>query len=362
MNFEELIKNVNELDINDFKKIDNLINMININPENFNQWVNNVFSDKVDKFDMKKLPYLIDRLYQTNDKPKFMLCCMLMESTCDKLEFISNLENYPLFVAKFEMLINTLVTVYDRVDNGIANCMSLIILNNDPKFEYFNSEYKTTLINATKRKLNDILNYLVNNNNINPSVYDDLEIIVDLACYLNDNEISALIDKIDKLGNNDSVNIFIIKYKIINGMNINIEKLNQLKQNEEKILLLYSIMEQLGVNNKYLNDITQEQLAKSDMIRWLSYPTELGSVPDKIEFLGDFIFNNTKCYAYKFSKNNFKINGDLLGISGGYPLDRITANPSGYTFSKFEKLSDNWQNQANELVQFIYDYWKNKKN
>ena len=40
-----------------------------------------------------------------------------------------------------------------------------------------------------------------------------------------------------------------------------------------------------------------------DMIRWLSYPNELGSEPDMIELLGEFIFNNLKCYAYKFKKD-----------------------------------------------------------
>ena len=42
------------------------------------------------------------------------------------------------------------------------------------------------------------------------------------------------------------------------------------------------------------------------MIRWLKCPTELGGIPDKIELLGEFTYNNTKCFAYKFSKSNFK--------------------------------------------------------
>lgn len=33
---------------------------------------------------MNKLPYLIDELYKTNDKIKFMLYCMLLEASCDK--------------------------------------------------------------------------------------------------------------------------------------------------------------------------------------------------------------------------------------------------------------------------------------
>jgi hypothetical protein len=359
MNFTELINKINNYDLNKKEDIINIVNEININQNNFNQWVNNIFSNQIKLFNMEKLPYLIDELYKSNDKGKFMLCCMLLEASCNQLAFITNLETYPLFQAKFETLLNTLVTVYDRVDNGIADCMALIILNNDPQYKMLDDNSKNIIINATKRKLQDIINYL-KTPNINPAVYETLEIIIDMACHLNNQEINNLIEELDKLPNNNQSNIFIIKYKLINQMPISNNKLLEIKKDNENISLLYSIMKELNVHNLYLNDITQEQIAKSEMIRWLKYPTELGDIPDKIELLGEFIFNNTKCYAYVFSKENFAIKGDLLGVSGGYPLDKISNKSTGYTFSKFEPLSNNWQQQAVELVEFIYNYWKNR--
>ena len=359
MDFSKLIERVNVINPDDKNSIIDIVNNIDINEDNFDQWVDSIFSDKINLFDMGKLPYIIDELYKTNDKLKFMLCCMLLESTCDKLDFITNLEKYPLFVAKFEVLVNTLTTVYEHVDNGIANCVSLIIINNDPKFNYFDDDMKDRIINATKRKLKDILNYL-KKQNINSLVYEDLEVIVDMSCYLNDKEISNIIDEIDHLGKNENADIFIMKYKIINNMKISDKKLKMLKQDSERLWLLYSIMEELNINNVYLNDVSQESIAKSNMIKWLKYPTELGGNPDKIELLGEFIYNNTKCFAYKFSKNNFKISGDLLGVSGGFPLDKISSITSGYTFSKFENVSDDWEKQSNELVEFIVNCWKNR--
>lgn len=359
MDFSKLIERVNVINPDDKNSIIDIVNNIDINEDNFDQWVDSIFSDKINLFDMGKLPYIIDELYKTNDKLKFMLCCMLLESTCDKLDFITNLEKYPLFVAKFEVLVNTLTTVYEHVDNGIANCVSLIIINNDPKFNYFDDDMKDRIINATKRKLKDILNYL-KKQNINSLVYEDLEVIVDMSCYLNDKEISNIIDEIDHLGKNENADIFIMKYKIINNMKISDKKLKMLKQDSERLWLLYSIMEELNINNVYLNDVSQESIAKSNMIKWLKYPTELGGNPDKIELLGEFIYNNTKCFAYKFSKNDFKITGDLLGVSGGFPLDKISSITSGYTFSKFENVSDNWEKQSNELVEFIVNCWKNR--
>ena len=52
-------------------------------------------------------------------------------------------------------------TVYDVVDNGIANCMALIIINNDSEFKYFDEESKNIIKNATRRKLNYILERFV---------------------------------------------------------------------------------------------------------------------------------------------------------------------------------------------------------
>ena len=128
---------------------------------------------------------------------------MLIEATCDKLEFLTNLENYPLFEAKFDVLLNTLVTVYDCVDNSLANCMALILLNNDPKLETLNEEQKNILVSATIRKLNYILDYL-KGEDVSDIAYSDLEIIIDLACYMNNQTINELVSKFDEF--NDKIN------------------------------------------------------------------------------------------------------------------------------------------------------------
>ena len=41
-------------------------------------------------------------------------------------------------------------------------------------------------------------------------------------------------------------------------------------------------------------------------------------------------------------------------------MDHISADACGYTFSKFEVLSEDWNKQAFELVDFISDCWKNR--
>lgn len=102
MDFNELINQINNLDTNNKSESENIVTALNVNVDNFEQWIDNIFSDRVDMFDMKKLPYLIDELYKTEDKVKFMLYCRLLEATCNRLDFVTNLEKYPLFSAKFE--------------------------------------------------------------------------------------------------------------------------------------------------------------------------------------------------------------------------------------------------------------------
>ena len=363
MGFEELVTKVNELETekeNVLKKqVVEIVDKIDINPDNFNNWVQDIFSEKIEKFDMYKIAFLIDKLYQTDNKQKFLLCCMLLEATCDKLKFITPLERYEMFEAKFQTLTDTLVTVYGHVDSPIANCMSLIILNNDPEYKFFSDEQKGKLVEATVRKLNDIINYLKENKGV-PEVYNDMEIIIDMACYLKNEVISTLVDQLDQLGDNGKADIFIMKYKVINNMDISTEKITKIIEEKENLEMLYSVMERLGANEKYLGNVTQEMIAESAMIKWLVYPTELGSMPDKLELLGEFMFNDKKCYAYKFSKEDFSIFGDLLGIVGGYETDKITARNSGYTFSKFDTVEEDWKKQAEELAAFIYDHWKSK--
>ncbi len=361
MNFYELVNSVNNLEINNRNAVSEIANKININSDNLDQWIENIFSEKIDNFNMGKLPYLIDELYRSNEYNKFVLCCMLLEATCDKLDFITNLEQYPLFIDKFKELIPTLISVYSRVDSGIANCMSLIILKNDPQLKYFDIKQREFLTLVTKRKLIDIFNYL-KNGNIDPIVFDDLAIIVDLSCYLGNNEISKIIEEIDKFELNDESNVFIMKYKIINNLYFYPEKIQKIINQKEKLSKLYRIMEELNVNNIYLKNISQDMIAMSDMINWLKHPMELGSKPDNIELLGEVIINNARYFAFKFSKKGFRIEGDLFGISGGYPINKISSKSSGHTFSNFEKVSNDWKMQTKQLVDFINSYWLKRLN
>ena len=52
----------------------------------------------------------------------------------------------------------------------------------------------------------------------------------------------------------------------------------------------------------------------------------------------------------------------MLGISGGYKKGEISSYSSGLTFSKFETVRNDFVEQAEELVEFMSNYWKNRVN
>jgi hypothetical protein len=361
MNYKQFENELEKLNIEDKEEINKFIEKIDINKDNFNDWVENLFENKHSELNLGKLPYVIDSLYQTEDRLLFMLCCMLIEATCEDIPFITPLENYRLFEAKFIELKHTLVDVYYHVDNGIANCMALIILNNDPELRYFNEEEKNILIEATIRKLNDIKNYIDNNKDIHESVYNDLEVIIDLSSYLKNQEISNLVVKLSSYKLNYSAHLFIIKYKLINEIEIN--NLDKMLENLDEIERLVSIYEKCNkIDLLPLDKITQESIAKSNMMRWLEYPTELGKMPESIELLDEFEVDGLSCYAYKFKDSTFKIKDYMIGVSGGYEKGKITARDTGWTFSNFELVNDDYIEQAKNMINQIKEYWESKTN
>ena len=52
----------------------------------------------------------------------------------------------------------------------------------------------------------------------------------------------------------------------------------------------------------------------------------------------------------------------MLGVVGGYEKNKITTNDTGWTFSKFDLLEDDYMKQAFKLVEFMNDLWEERSN
>lgn len=111
-------------------------------------------------------------------------------------------------------------------------------------------------------------------------------------------------------------------------------------------LMMYEALEAIGrpelFPNKYLS---QYYFAESDMVSWLTFPTEFGRPPDKIEFIQAKIIidksgDSGRLYLFKYFYKDDE-DGWMVGVSGPQPEDKTKFYKSGYmTFSNWEKLED----------------------
>lgn len=99
------------------------------------------------------------------------------------------------------------------------------------------------------------------------------------------------------------------------------------------------------IPNVYL---TQEYICKSQLVRWLIYPTELGQEPDEIEYLGSIKKKKEIYYIYKYRSQTGKLPDDLKGkwLIGWSTND-------GDTFSQFELLEKFEQKNPKKTLKVI---------
>jgi hypothetical protein len=86
---------------------------------------------------------------------------------------------------------------------------------------------------------------------------------------------------------------------------------------------------------------TQEAFARSELVHWLTYPTELGCVPDEIRLLKKVAIGEHDAFVFAFrvrKPHAAHMRGWLAGVAGPYlRRDEPTTTSEGGTFSDFVK-------------------------
>lgn len=343
------------------KELFELLENWSVDPIQLNDWVD-VILKNIYIINPQILPYVIECLYVSENKVKFFFSNMLLEETNETIPFITNLEQIRISKEKFELLLPSLVKIVQKSYNGIADCMYLILLNNDPNGVFLTEEQKNGIINSIEDKLPKIYNFLKNNTDIPREVYTALEIILDVSCGFMSEEISKNIKAFSSLGNLDEMSkLFLIKTSLINGIEFNKDFINDLVNKDLYVSRLYGILKKIDKIEEFPKEfLIQEKFAKSHMIDWLIYPTELGQEPNTIELAGTFEEDDEIFYVYKFTseQDSFAQNGVMVGVTGGYSKDKNSLENSGFTFSQFETMENDYINQGKKLVNFIRECWK----
>ncbi|MEM6802020.1 MAG: hypothetical protein AAF696_11495 [Bacteroidota bacterium] len=154
---------------------------------------------------------------------------------------------------------------------------------------------------------------------------------------------------------------FAVKSLLEKGEKVQASQIHPIAAEDETRELLFDLLERHELLTLFPKAyLTQEALARSNMVVWLIYPTELGHPPTEIE-LWDTInitYNDvgkTTYYLWKFRSDAeaWKEDGWMVGLSGPYVNKEMpTTRSYGYTFSQFSKLEEK---SPEEHFEYIMD-------
>ncbi len=171
-------------------------------------------------------------------------------------------------------------------------------------------------------------------------VMDALEMVVDACSLYMTDELAALLAEILPRVNN-TIRFFALQTLLRAQKTVpNVgQMVDDLAHDLEHADALYHLLRDIGKTELFPTELaTPEYLAKSDLVHWLTYPTELGQKPDDIEYLGMVkkgLFKAEVYHVFRFKSMSDTLDDDskgkwLIGWS----------NDDGGTFSKFDHYDD----------------------
>lgn len=166
--------------------------------------------------------------------------------------------------------------------------------------------------------------------------WNTLALMADVSKYFaDDNVIAALIDLL-QLGRNH-INSYAVDTLCGMGVDIPQSVIETLARDLEYANTTYHILQRQGKTALFPAECaTEEYLAKSDMVRWLTYPTELGKVPDEIVYIGKIkqLFKKEIFHVFKYRSDS-----DTLGENLKNKWLVGWSSDEGGTFSNFDEFA-----------------------
>ena len=166
--------------------------------------------------------------------------------------------------------------------------------------------------------------------------WNALEMIADVSGhFINDALMEALWDLL-KFGRNH-INFYAVGTLLACGKEIPQSVIEALARDLEYANLTYGTLCNAGKESLFPREYASEEyLAKSDLVRWLTYPTELGKAPDEVVYLGKIkrLFKKEVFYVFRFSSDSDTLDEEkknkwLIGRSSN----------EGGTFSNFDDFA-----------------------
>ena len=165
---------------------------------------------------------------------------------------------------------------------------------------------------------------------------NSLEVVADICKYFPDDTLVALLRDGMKRGYGN-VNFYAVETLLTLGQSVPADCVTALARDLVYADMTYHTLVKFGKGQLFPTECTTpEYLAKSDLVHWLTYPTELGKVPDEIEYIGKitYLFKKDVYHVFKYRSDSDNLGEDLknkwlIGWS----------NEDGGTFSQFDEYA-----------------------
>ena len=175
-----------------------------------------------------------------------------------------------------------------------------------------------------------------------------LEALCDACAYFMNDDITALLYKAMELGKNN-INMFAARSLLCAGKEIPENVTKALAEDLIYADRFYHALKAVGKESLFPTElINEEYLAKSDLVQWLTYPTELGRAPDEIEYVGKTELKGEVYHIFKFRSDSDTLGDDLKNkwLIGW-------ANDEGGTFSNFDEYEKFDKGTPEKTVKYI---------
>ena len=182
---------------------------------------------------------------------------------------------------------------------------------------------------------------------LNEEMLNSLEIAADVAQHFATDAVIASLQSMLKI-ENASIRYYAVRSLLAAKQEVPQEIILSLANNIVYADMTYAILKMHGKTELFPTELANEEyLAKSDLVHWLTYPTELGKEPDQIEYLGK-VKKKEIYHVFRYKSDSDNLGEDLQGkwLIGW-------SNNEGGTFSNFDLYSDFEQKTVEKTLKVI---------
>jgi hypothetical protein len=167
-------------------------------------------------------------------------------------------------------------------------------------------------------------------------IITNLEMMADLSKHFADPALMSLLYQLLNL-EHSGIRYYAADTLLSAGRNISADVILSLAQSLAYANLTYALLVKCGKQWLFPKEYSvPEYLAKSDLVHWLMYPTELGKEPDEIEYIGKitYLFKKEVYYVFKYRSDSDTLDDTLKNKW----LIGWSSNDGG-TFSNFDEYA-----------------------